>query len=48
VVKFGHRVPPYAETRSYVKRISYRYRRAKAPVAKAAAAANHTVAAGGN
>jgi transglycosylase-like protein with SLT domain len=26
VIKFGHRVPPYKETRAYVKRISYRYR----------------------
>jgi hypothetical protein len=29
VLKFGGRVPPYRETREYVKRISYRYRRAK-------------------
>ncbi|MEP6819107.1 MAG: lytic transglycosylase domain-containing protein [bacterium] len=29
VMKFGGRVPPYRETRAYVKRISYRYRRAK-------------------
>lgn len=36
VMKFGGRVPPYRETRDYVKRISYRYRRAKpaAPAAK--------------
>jgi len=27
VVRFGRRVPPYGETRNYVKRISYRYRR---------------------
>ena len=26
VIKFGHKVPPYRETREYVKRISYRYR----------------------
>jgi hypothetical protein len=45
VVRFGHRVPPYTETRNYVKRISYRYGRAKAPVAKSAA--NHVAAAGG-
>jgi soluble lytic murein transglycosylase-like protein len=32
VIKCGHKVPPYRETRAYVKRISYRYRRAKAPV----------------
>lgn len=29
VMKFGRKVPPYKETRDYVKRISYRYRRAK-------------------
>jgi len=27
VIKFGHRVPPYKETRNYVRNISYRYRR---------------------
>ena len=27
VIKFGRKVPPYRETREYVKRISYRYRR---------------------
>ena len=27
VIKFGHQVPPYKETRNYVKQISYRYRR---------------------
>lgn len=32
VIKYGHRVPPYKETRDYVKRIGYRYRRAKPPV----------------
>ncbi len=32
VVRFGHRVPPYRETRNYVKRVGYRYRRAKSPV----------------
>src|SRR4030095_5380394 len=26
VMKFGHRVPPYRETRNYVKKISYRYK----------------------
>ena len=31
VIRFGHRVPPYKETRDYVKRISFRYRRAKSP-----------------
>jgi len=34
VMKFGGRVPPYRETRDYVKRISYRYRRAKHSTAK--------------
>jgi hypothetical protein len=39
VMKFGHRVPPYRETRNYVKRISYRYRQAKpSPPAKTNAA----------
>jgi soluble lytic murein transglycosylase-like protein len=27
VIKFGHKVPPYRETREYVKRISFRYNR---------------------
>jgi len=31
VVRFGHRVPPYRETRNYVKRISLRYRQSKSP-----------------
>jgi Transglycosylase SLT domain len=30
VIKFGHKVPPYRETREYVKRISFRYRRSTA------------------
>lgn len=30
VAKYGHRVPPYRETRNYVKKISYRYKRATA------------------
>ena len=47
VVRFGHRVPPYLETRSYVKRISYRYRRAKVPVANKTAG-NKSITAGGN
>jgi Zn-finger nucleic acid-binding protein len=29
VIRYGHKVPPYRETRDYVKRISFRYRRAK-------------------
>jgi hypothetical protein len=36
VIKFGHKVPPYRETREYVKRISYRYRRNKSPLASKA------------
>jgi Zn-finger nucleic acid-binding protein len=32
VLRFGGRVPPYRETRDYVKRISYRYRRTKPAV----------------
>jgi soluble lytic murein transglycosylase-like protein len=35
VIKFGHKVPPYKETRDYVKRIGYRYRRGKTPVSRA-------------
>jgi hypothetical protein len=34
VIKYGHRVPPYRETRAYVKRISFRYKRAKSPINK--------------
>jgi len=34
VMKFGRKVPPYRETRDYVKKISFRYRRAK-PVSPA-------------
>lgn len=33
VLRFGRKVPPYRETRDYVKRISYRYRRPKPAVA---------------
>lgn len=47
VVRFGHRVPPYSETRNYVKRISYRYHRAKGPVASNASG-HKGIAAGGN
>ncbi len=43
VIKFGHKVPPYRETRNYVKQISYRYKRkasrAKKPAAGVAATA---------
>jgi soluble lytic murein transglycosylase-like protein len=34
VIKFGHKVPPYKETRNYVKKISYRYKRATARTKK--------------
>ncbi|HYK21957.1 MAG TPA: lytic transglycosylase domain-containing protein [Pyrinomonadaceae bacterium] len=37
VIKFGHRVPPYRETRNYVKKISYRYKRGTARTKKPAA-----------
>ena len=33
VLRFGRKVPPYRETRAYVKRISYRYRRTKSVAA---------------
>jgi len=32
VMRFGRKVPPYKETRDYVKRISFRYRRTKPAV----------------
>lgn len=32
VLKFGRKVPPYRETRDYVRKISYRYRRTKTTV----------------
>ena len=35
VTKFGHRVPPYRETRNYVKKISYRYKRTTARTKRA-------------
>jgi transglycosylase-like protein with SLT domain len=39
VVKFGHRVPPYRETRNYVRRVGYRYRQVKSPVRRVPATA---------
>jgi soluble lytic murein transglycosylase-like protein len=39
VIKFGHNVPPYRETRDYVKRISKRYGQSKHPVEKMTAKA---------
>jgi hypothetical protein len=38
VIKFGHRVPPYRETRNYVKKISYRYKSKTARTKKTAIA----------
>ncbi len=32
VIKFGRKVPPYRETRDYVRKISYRYRRNRSTV----------------
>lgn len=43
VVRFGHRVPPYRETRNYVKKVGYRYRKAKSP---AGSTSNGTTVAG--
>ena len=44
VIKFGHRVPPYRETRNYVKKISYRYKsklaKTKKPTPTPSAGAN--------
>jgi soluble lytic murein transglycosylase-like protein len=37
VAKFGNKVPPYRETRNYVKKISYRYKRTTARTKKPAA-----------
>ena len=37
VLKFGHKVPPYAETRNYVKKISKRYKRTTARTRRPAA-----------
>lgn len=37
VAKFGNKVPPYRETRNYVKKISYRYKRTTARTRKPAA-----------
>jgi len=46
VIRFGHRVPPYRETRNYVKKISYRYKRSKPPASSATGASS--VASRGN
>ena len=42
VIRFGHRVPPYRETRNYVKRISYRYKSKTVKTKKPAATATAT------
>lgn len=41
VAKFGQRVPPYRETRNYVKKISYRYKRTTARTKRPAATAQN-------
>jgi Zn-finger nucleic acid-binding protein len=49
VAKFGNRVPPYRETRNYVKRISFRYKSKKGtkkPTASASASSNGTTSGG--
>ncbi|HEV2882919.1 MAG TPA: lytic transglycosylase domain-containing protein [Pyrinomonadaceae bacterium] len=49
VVKYGHRVPPYRETRNYVRRISDRYGRAAHVVSERTTAGSRmTTAASGN
>jgi len=45
VIKFGHKVPPYRETRNYVKKISKQYKRATARTKKPAT--DNTKTAGG-
>lgn len=39
VARFGGRVPPYRETRNYVRRVGYRYRQVKSPVRRQPATA---------
>jgi len=46
VLKFGRRVPPYRETRDYVKKISHRYRRNKSTVYSKGELTNPAVRAG--
>jgi soluble lytic murein transglycosylase-like protein len=49
VVKYGHRVPPYRETRNYVRRISGRYGRAAHAVSERTTVSSKTTgAASGN
>ncbi|MEP6637538.1 MAG: lytic transglycosylase domain-containing protein [Acidobacteriota bacterium] len=47
VVRFGHRVPPYRETRDYVRKISYRYRQVKVPLSPPQRPAQRSVVAAG-
>jgi len=47
VIKYGHKVPPYRETRNYVRNISKRYKRSKPP-AKTTPGASSSGASGGN
>src|SRR5687767_10545236 len=44
VAKYGNRVPPYRETRNYVKRISFRYKSKKATKKTTASAASSSSA----
>jgi Zn-finger nucleic acid-binding protein len=49
VAKYGNRVPPYRETRNYVKRISFRYKSKKAtkkPTASASMSSNGSTSGG--
>ena len=46
VMKYGNRVPPYRETRNYVKRISYRYKSKLARTKKTNATATAPASAG--
>lgn len=48
VVKYGHRVPPYRETRNYVRRISGRYGRAAHAVSDRTTTTTAVVALAGN
>ena len=48
VVKYGHRVPPYRETRNYVRRISDRYGRAAHVVSERTTAGSRMTTASGN
>lgn len=47
VARFGNRIPPYRETRNYVKRISFRLRQVKSPVKSPANSSRTAASAGG-